>query len=426
MSCMPCSRDCLPSISHFFLLAILLIVGAACASDSTSGEVSSPPPAAGEDIGGDLSAPDISNRPAGDDDMDMASAAEFGTDADMPEPVDMGTGETTPCAEEHNVRMAYSFNGAEYIAVVRCDGRLEIYDKEGRFQTELFGPDSGVIDIGFIREGVVSNELIALDDEGVAHRFIGQRDPGQPSRLIFSSERVERPPFTDIIDITTGDTHGCLLRPAGLWCWGRNDQSAYQYNAPGAEFNHGDEAPTQVWAGSGEAVVAGGHSTCVVTSERELRCTGNITSPVPNLDYDDPGLVSEPVARAWANGGEPFGEICVTNDADVLTCSVSQFTLPEDAAAKDAVLDENSSIDWVCWLTPAGDISCAGEHYDSDAGMYVPATSPSPQPERVIALIPNTSCALIARGEVMCWGAAFKAQDTSWTSTPRTLDLERP
>jgi hypothetical protein len=229
------------------------------------------------------------------------------------------------------------------------------------------------------------NRSCAIDARGAARCWgddryaqLGVGEPGAP----FACDSREAPgPFrcaTAPRPLAVGETrlfalgvhHGCGLRDAGLWCWGRDDRGKL---GPGeARTARTPEPGANV--GDIRALVAGWDFTCVLNVEGAVLCWGSNalgalgTSPMDRERHTEPSRV------------------------------------PLPAPATDLRAGHNHA----CALLEAGEVYCWGENVYGQLGISSSEARASatpvrwPEPATGILLGPSVSCATFAGGGVRC------------------------
>lgn len=176
-----------------------------------------------------------------------------------------------------------------------------------------------------------------------------------------------------IVQISDGDLHTCALLGNGtVECWGDN-----QFGELGNGTNIGSDTPVPVSGLSGAtAITARGHHSCALLADGTVRCWGyNATGQLGNSSNIDSNI---PVPVSGLSG----------------------------ATAISGGLDET------CALLADGSLECWGGNSSGQLGNGGNADSNTPTtvslPPGIIATAISAgddhACALIADGEVRCWG----------------------
>jgi len=210
-----------------------------------------------------------------------------------------------------------------------------------------------------------------------------------------------------VVQLAAGRGHTCALTGDGdVFCWGLSSfgQVGYpnqsQVEVPPAE-------PVNIGA-KAKQIAAGGYHTCALVSATDVRCWGDgFDGALGNNDYLEVGLFESPaegapvamlaeddrVARIYAGGGH--------------TC-----VLLDDGAVR-------------CWGAGSSGQLGTGHYFNFGDGLGPALDLPSVPPRIEVggavldlALGDATTCALLAGGQVRCWGRNSEGQlgrnDTEW------------
>ncbi|WP_300618489.1 hypothetical protein [Dokdonella sp.] len=248
--------------------------------------------------------------------------------------------------------------------------------------------------------------------------------------------------------IATGMTHSCALSMTGaVQCWGDNSNGQL---GDGTTTNR--LAPVDVAnLGSGVAAISvGAGHTCALTDRGGVKCWGANASgqlgdgsvaprPVP---ADVVGLSANVVAvagngdhacaltfagdvKCWGNNGAgQLGDGTIVNRSAPV--DVAGLGTPVAAVVMGLV--------HTCALTVAGGVKCWGENGDGQLGDG--STVARPVPTDVVGLASgvaaiaagvNHTCAVMASGDVKCWGYNYSGQlgDGTTVSSPIPLQVPR-
>jgi alpha-tubulin suppressor-like RCC1 family protein len=190
------------------------------------------------------------------------------------------------------------------------------------------------------------------------------------------------------VSIAAGAQHVCAILANGeVRCWGRNSAGQLGY---GQRSAIGDNETPEVagsvqLGGSALQLVLGTAHTCALLSDRTVRCFGSNTNQL--LGYVGPAIGDDEVA-AFAPA--------LTFEAPVLALAAGNAH--------------------TCALLENGSVRCWGRNQYGQLGLATSAASlditsnPAPVelggPAVKIAAGGNTSCAVLASGELVCWGQA--------------------
>jgi cysteine-rich repeat protein len=218
-------------------------------------------------------------------------------------------------------------------------------------------------------------------------------------------------------DVEAGGGFTCVITEAdNVRCWGSNLSGELGY---GHTDNLGDQpgelpVPDLELGGPVAQIAAGGNHACAVLKDGTLRCWGGNYSG--QLGYgdtenrgDQPGEMPPPPVDV----GGPVAQVVISTDFEV-TC----------ALRTDGVV--------LCWgdnqsgslgLGPVGDIG-------NEPGDMPPPPVPLAGPATAISFAALSGCALLANGELQCWGSngngavGVPGMSTVWT--PTLVDVGGP
>ena len=239
--------------------------------------------------------------------------------------------------------------------------------------------------------------------------------------------------------IDAGAAHTCaLMATKRVRCWGRGIDGQLGY---GNANNVGDdETHTSVGdvplSGEVGAIAAGSDATCALLVDGTIRCWGR--NRQGNLGYDgfrqpprlgdDEPIESLPAIRLDRRVVQiamDRGTTCVLFDGGAVRCwgEVLGSIDPDHAAVKRSDIDVGAKVKrldgatLMCAITAANGARCWGAARVTDEQVGVqPNTGedlavladvgdlPLPGPVEQIALSGDHGCALLAGGEVRCWG----------------------
>ncbi len=254
--------------------------------------------------------------------------------------------------------------------------------------------------------------------------------------------------LTDVVAVTGGKKHACLLRVGGkAFCWGNNDDEQLGSGIPGAG-NSGAPAPVQApdkikYIGSG----ATSSHTCAIRDDDQIVCWGqnNKTGQLGAPTYTDirsamPLLVDNVqdaikvatgtdhscairkggTMRCW--GANDFGQVGFGTPADQAAEKIAQDVPGVTDAVALSLGDQRT-----CIVHATGKVSCWGNNPNGalgagagDAGAF----SKTPLDVAGITDAVDVSCGLgftcVIRqgGKVSCWGVNDKGQLGSATPAP--------
>jgi alpha-tubulin suppressor-like RCC1 family protein len=285
---------------------------------------------------------------------------------------------------------------------------------------------------GFSQAALGSGNICSLRDGDGALFCIGDAHRGRLGNGLFSGwigfpgHRV-RPDLT-FRDVVAGPDHTCALDTRGqALCWGSN-----QFGQLGDGGWQDRAEPVAVLQGSlhFDKLAAANHTTCGVTSERDLWCWGQNhqgqigdgslqnrnrpTRVVGDLKVAEVAigvahtclLTVEKATYCW--GAQWAGQIGIRANREHLT----PFRVPGNEAFQRLSVGAHHSCGW----NAAGDVWCWGDNVSGQLGLGHRAEVLGPQ--RVEGLPPvdevsagwDSTCARAQGGAVWCWGTNANGQ----------------
>lgn len=241
--------------------------------------------------------------------------------------------------------------------------------------------------------------------------------------------------FDDVVDISAGYTHSCLVRAnSDVYCWGKNDRG--QLGDGTKTDRHEPSIPSM--SGAVKVGVAGWH-TCAITKLRGVRCWGDnyygalgdgtFNAHTSYVDVQDLTNVSalavgvmhncavtaQGFVHCWGRGS--FGQLGYEVQGDAGSPDPGDPGSPiakrvpglADIAAEEVAAGEDHS----CVARRDGQMTCWGrnDHAQLGAGNKggwratpAPVTGPDLTYAVHLAAGKFTSCAVFTGGKVRCWG----------------------
>jgi len=299
----------------------------------------------------------------------------------------------------------------------------------------------------------------------IPHGGICEGRGGQPPRLLGGQLGAPSTPSygsnapiavanlgTDVTAIAAGDNHTCALSAAGkIKCWG--DDSAGQFgNGAVTPPNQANLAAVDVIGLSGQAIgiSAGANVTCAVMKAGAARCWGdNFFEEQGTWTGADLSSVPLPVAGVGSNVAQVSAGLlhtCALTSRGAAQCwgdnpngglgnntSTSSSTAVAVAGLAGGTIAVASGHEHSCALTASGAVSCWGsDQYNQLGTSSLSGDSSQPVPVdglssgvAAIAAGGNHSCAVLATGNVRCWGYNQFAQlgtgDTGVYASPQPV-----
>lgn len=226
-------------------------------------------------------------------------------------------------------------------------------------------------------------------------------------------------------NVDLGSRHGCIVDTAGaLRCWGDNT-----YGVRGNPALSAIALPTD---GGASSVSAGFFSTCVATTKGEGICFGNNgngqVNPYSAAATTPPAIIDAGGPVSALSAGQLF--VCADQDASVSCWGTNQMgqlgrsgalalNLPGSVqfTAGIAPLRVQAGINHACAIMADKGVACWGSNGRGQAADFSGKTQLT-SPNGVggianvvqLALGYEHSCALLASGEIYCWGSNVKGQ----------------
>jgi hypothetical protein len=257
--------------------------------------------------------------------------------------------------------------------------------------------------------------------------------------ILAPSDPIALPSGTTAVSVSAGETHACAVLNTGqITCWGANDHG--QLGTGNTTPLAAPSAPISLPGGAtAKAVSAGGSFTCAVLTTGQVSCWGLGDNGV--LGRGTPGDSNVPSAPLAFPGGATATAITTgdshscallstgqiscwgsnldgrlgTGDTIAATVPSAPIALPDGATATAV------SATWfhTCAVLSSGKVSCWG--YNAFGQLGTGSTTPLSTPSEPISLPLGAaasaistgiqhSCAVLASGEVSCWGYNFDGE----------------
>ena len=222
--------------------------------------------------------------------------------------------------------------------------------------------------------------------------------------------------------VAAGEDHSCAVVVGGqVACWGGNDTGQLGY----ITTEDRSATPVLVSGVSGvTAVAAGTGFSCAVLTDGQITCWGDnwaaqLGGYTPYQESYTPVLVSEISGATSAAAGylhacavssvslDPSGlppglVLCWgTNDAGQLGDSTSSDEYRATYVGVSGATEVASSRDRSCAIIADGQVTCWGGDEEKDRPVLVPGVSEA----SAVAVGRGHACAVIAGGQVTCWGS---------------------
>jgi alpha-tubulin suppressor-like RCC1 family protein len=218
----------------------------------------------------------------------------------------------------------------------------------------------------------------------------GQLGTGDTTELLSPSDPLVFGDGFVPATLVLGNQHTCAISAdKRVKCWGSNEQGQLDPTTPGDVYAPG--ADLRLAGKPVAAVAAGGDHTCAVLGDGTLECWGGNSSGELGLGDttnrgDQPSQLGDHLPAVDLGGGAHAKAVAA---GTAHTC---------------AVLDTGAV---ECW--GAGDAGQLG--LGSTASLLAPAAAVAlPGAATAVAAGADFSCALLAGGQIICWGAGARGQ----------------
>jgi alpha-tubulin suppressor-like RCC1 family protein len=241
---------------------------------------------------------------------------------------------------------------------------------------------------------------------------------------------VQATAVTGMVEVAAGEAHTCARNGKGaVWCWGH--AACAGRGATRSAFVAPGPVATMPPA---TALVTGGSVTCAIITGQAPRCWGfNIAGIFGAI----PGPVLTPKVVSWLAGFSSIAlatrHMCVAKPGSLVSCSgeddqgqLGEQQVPDDAQCHVAM----------------GQVTCTWRHVPApvpEPPQPHPTLPPPPAPSihtkvypanvsnagaptvaTQVAAASSRTCAIDARGEVVCWGNVYWSSDWAYRK-PRVI-----
>lgn len=240
---------------------------------------------------------------------------------------------------------------------------------------------------------------------------------------------------SEVIKITAGESHTCVIMTAGaVKCWGRNN---FGQLGDGTTTDRSEPVEVSGLSSGAIEITAGESHTCALTEAGGVKCWGLNSSGQlgdgTKTEKNVPTNVSELTSGAVSisAGGE---HTCSLMDDGGVKCwgisyngTITKKTTPEAVPGITGDAAEISAgYDYTCALMTSGGVKCWGRNYIGQLGDGTIDDRSDPDyvsgldsGVKAISSGFNHACALMAAGDVKCWGRNNFGQLGDGTNTDR-------
>jgi alpha-tubulin suppressor-like RCC1 family protein len=228
----------------------------------------------------------------------------------------------------------------------------------------------------------------------------------------------------DVAQIAAGGETTCAVTTAGaVWCWGDDSYGALGDGNTGGQSSM--PLPVMNLPSTAQRVVLGGHHTCALLAGGTLACWGNDTQGQLGDGQRNPrGTPVNPVGLGSGVTHVALGEshTCAVAQGGGVYCwgdnsfgQLGNTTAPPSSATPVAVTGLTGAVDvaagtaFSCALLAAGQVECWGDGGSGQLGGAASSPTPvvvaMPSPVKALSAGAKHVCALTTAGGVVCWGA---------------------
>nr|WP_256432883.1 hypothetical protein [Sandaracinus sp.] len=232
-------------------------------------------------------------------------------------------------------------------------------------------------------------------------------------------------PFASAVTaIATGAAHSCAIAGGEPWCWGRGASG----QLGSGEAPREARTPVRALLSDIVSIAAGRDATCALTATAEVWCWGRAEQGIvtgADVSVEAPTLLSTGPASRITVGGR---HICwQLSDTLEVRCRSGSTDDEIDTSSWVGAADLAAGWSHVCAVVD-GSVRCAGENNwgelgDGSSGEHArePVIAVLSSPAVEVEALDRATCALLASGEVHCWGfneGSFILGESLSTSTP--------
>ena len=239
--------------------------------------------------------------------------------------------------------------------------------------------------------------------------------------------------------VDVGDSHACAVADDGeVYCWGYN-WAGQGGNGTTTDFDRPERVDALPAPGRAQAVAAGGDTTCALLVDGAVTCwgsdsdgqlgngapVGNVLSPPAPVTLPSPGkavqisvgynfacaVLTDGKVTCW--GSDSNGQLGNGAPSADVVAPPAPVTLPSPGTA----VSVSAGYSHACALLTDGKVTCWGAYSNGQLGNGAasadvitppsPITLPSPGTAIAISAGDFHTCAVLAGGDVTCWGSGL-------------------
>lgn len=307
--------------------------------------------------------------------------------------------------------------GTTQTCAVMTNGRLICWG----VASELLGIDDLPTEHEHIEDAVsvslsANHACAVLGDQTV--RCWGANDNGElgDGTETDSSIPVTTVGLDDVVQVTAGENFSCALRgDGGIRCWGLNLFGALGDGTTEDRLTPVDVVGLPAPALEVQAVGNASTSACARLEGGGLACWGQNDAGQLGVGdmVDSPSPLTVAITDVTSLGTSKGSNACVVSQGDAHCWGWQLTSTPAPIVGLEDVVDVSVGTGHTCAIGAAGDVSCFG--WRNENGQLGPSVSidelteapvdvPLPGPATQIVNGTAHSCALLADGEIYCWG----------------------